>query len=346
MKNIVVIPAYKPDNKLIELIDELTDNGLGVVVVNDGSGQEYDHIFKEASQKAEVVEILCNSGKGFALKSGFTTVMRKHPDCQHIVTADSDGQHKCCDILRVVEELEQGAEFVLTVRTFGEDMPARSRIGNNLSRYIYTILNGHYLVDNQSGLRGFNMKHTQWLVRVEGNKYDYEMNMLYYADKQGVVITTIPIEAIYIDNNSSSHFHPIKDTLRIYARLFYSARISFAAILLAEQLWLYATIFFGYDLLHITIPLIGATTVAFKVVLNKFVVFRRYRYKDLMRTVIYTLLRYMGYSCGLLAFSVIMPFIPLIVAFNFLAVVFVPVEYLLHKLMYISKYKDINKEIH
>lgn len=344
MKNIVLIPAYKPDEKLIELVSQLHDMELGIMVVDDGSGAEYAHIFNSISEYADIVHIPCNCGKGFALKSGMTTIMERYPECEYFVTADADGQHRSTDILRVFNELEQGAEFVLTVRKFRGNMPLRSKIGNNLSRYIYTVLNGHYLIDNQSGLRGFAAEHIKWLVKVGGNKYDYEMNMLYYADKQGVVFTTIAIEAIYIDNNSSSHFNPVQDTIRIYARLFLSARITFASILLAEHLILLASILFGYHLLHITLPLIGSTTVVFNIVLNRFVVFRGFRYRDLMRTVISTIIRYVFYTIVVLGFAQLMPYIPLFFSFNFAMVIMVPAEYLLYKMLYLSRYGDINKE--
>ena len=344
MKNIVIIPAYKPNNELIKIVDELHSKELGVIVVNDGSGVEYEEIFNAISEKADVVTIVCNSGKGNALKTGMQTIIDKYPECEAFVTADADGQHKGEDIIRVFNELESGAQFVLTVRKFRENMPFRSKFGNNLSRYIYTILNGHYFLDNQSGLRGFRVEHAKWLVRVSGNKYDYEMNMLYYADKQGVQITTIPIEAIYIDNNSSSHFNPLKDTLRIYARLFFSARITFASWFLAEQLLLIASILFGYDYLYITIPTIGATATAFNIILNKFVVFRGFKYKDFMRTTIYTILRYVVYSMWVFMFKFSLPFIPLFFSFNFILILLIPAEYLVHKFLYLSKYNDIIKD--
>ena len=344
MENIVLIPAYKPDEKLIALVEELHGLGLGIMVVNDGSGPEFDCIFEEVSKKAEIVTLPCNCGKGYALKSGMATIAQKHPECKYFVTADSDGQHKSTDILRVFKELESGSEFVLTVRKFRKDMPLRSKIGNNLSRYIYAILNSHYFIDNQSGLRGFEARHAEWLVRVEGNKYYYEMNMLYYADKQGIIITTIPIEAIYIDNNSSSHFDPVNDTVRIYKRLFWSARITFASILLIEQLMLLVSIFLGYKWLYITLPSIGATAIAFNVILNRFVVFRKFRYRDYMRVLVYTIIRFIFYSAGLWVFKLFMPYIPLFVSFNIIAIVMIPLEYLMHKLLYLSKYHDVNKE--
>ena len=344
MKNIVIIPAYKPNNELINLVEELYRNEIGIIVVNDGSGKDYEPIFNSISEKSHIVNIVCNSGKGVALKTGMQTLIDNYPECEFFVTADADGQHKCENIIRVFDELEKGASFVLTVRKFRENMPFRSKLGNNLSRYVYTILNGHYFIDNQSGLRGFAAEYAQWLVKVGGNKYDYEMNMLYYVDKQGIPITTIPIEAVYIDNNASSHFNPVKDTFRIYARLFYSARVTFASWFIIEQMMLLASMYFGYNYMEVTIPVIGATGVVLNIVLNRFVVFRGFRYRDFMRVIIYTILRFVVYTYGIIMFEFLFPGIPLFISFNLTAFLLVPAEYLVHKFLYLSKYNDVNKE--
>ena len=42
------------------------------------------------------------------------------------------------------------------------------------------------------------------------------MNMLLEAEKNGYEIKEIPIETIYIENNSASHFNPLLDSIKIY----------------------------------------------------------------------------------------------------------------------------------
>ncbi len=344
MKEIVLIPAYQPDEQLIGVVEKLSEYGVGILVVDDGSGTEYLDVFDKIREKADVFHIPCNGGKGTALKNGMAVIQTKYPECEYFVTADADGQHKCEDIMRVFDELKRGAEFVLTVRNFDKSMPKRSRFGNDLSRYIYTVLNSHYLKDNQSGLRGFKASHIEWLLRVDGNKYDYEINMLYYADKQSVQITTIPIEAIYINDNSSSHFSPVKDTFRIYARLFYSARASFISFLMVETTLLVLSIIFNYKFLHITIPTAGAAATLLKLTLNFFWVFRKFKYRDLFRTIIYAVFRYLVYTMGTYAIGLAIPFLPMFISFNLVVLVSLVAEYYIHKFSYIAKYNDINKE--
>lgn len=343
MEDVVLIPAYKPDETLLTLVDELVENGLKVLVVNDGSGRPYDVIFNALAGKAVVVANKTNKGKGAALKNGMSSIRSLFPDCGWFITADADGQHKVTDILRVRDELHLGSEFVLTVRNLSGDIPFRSRVGNNLSRYIYTTLTGHYFTDNQSGLRGFSVNNIDWLLEVGGEKYDYEMNMLYYADKQGISITTLPIETVYIDGNSSSHFDPIRDTLRIYKRLFATAWVTFAEAYICEVMLFNISLLLGYKDIHITVPSIGIALAFFNIIMNKFIVFRRVKYADAIRTLMYTIFRYIAYTVGCIMIKYAVD-IPLFFAFNIAAIVCIPLEFLMHKFTYLSRYKDVNKE--
>ena len=44
---IVLIPAYKPDEKFLKFLDELNSNtDFKIISVDDGGGPKYDEIFK------------------------------------------------------------------------------------------------------------------------------------------------------------------------------------------------------------------------------------------------------------------------------------------------------------
>ena len=45
METVVLIPAYKPSESLLKLIDELTLKNFPIVVVNDGSGDDFATVF-------------------------------------------------------------------------------------------------------------------------------------------------------------------------------------------------------------------------------------------------------------------------------------------------------------
>ena len=328
--DIVLIPAYKPDEELIKLVQQIYKEGLQILVVDDGSKEEYNRSFDAISDKAEIIHLPENKGKGNALKKGFETVLERFPECSNVITADSDGQHKVADILRVRDKLDSGSGIVLTMRNLKGNIPARSMFGNVLSRWIYTVLTGHYLADNQSGLRGFSVKHLEWLIKVPGEKYDYEINVLFYADKQHMRIATIPIEAIYIDGNKSSHFSPIKDTIRIYKRLFSSARASILSAVICGMIMMIISLVIGYKYCVFTIPVLGFAVSLFSILTNKYV-FRNVKYKDGPRMLLYTAIRFTVYTGVCFFAGIYIPQIPIALVFYLTAILLVPIKYHTHK---------------
>ena len=334
--DLVLIPAYEPEEQLVALAQALMAQGLQVLVVNDGSGESYGDIFRQVEPFATVITLPHNSGKGAALKAGMTYIRDHLPDCEHFITCDADGQHRVEDVLRVRELLQKGEKFVLTVSQWQKDMPLRSKVGNGLSRFVYALLSNRYLSDNQSGLRGFSRVHIDWLIQVEKNNYDYEMNVLYYAAKKNIRIATVPIAAIYIGNNETSHFHPIRDTVRIYKSLFALAGGSLIGFLVSEVLVLLASMILGYRYLLITMPLVAAFSYLTGNILNRHIFFRGTPCHDQFSTLAYTVVLYVLYTLGCLLAMFALPGCPLFWAFNLVYFLCVPLRFLLHKAIYIA----------
>ncbi|MGI6071802.1 MAG: glycosyltransferase family 2 protein [Lachnospiraceae bacterium] len=220
MSTVVLIPAYNPDRKLITLVEELKSRYFDIVIVNDGSSQESAPVFEECGNSAVVTGYDENVGKGNALKHGMEYIQENFPGASAFITADADGQHSVEDICRIRDALIDGEDFVVSVRNLRKGVPILSRIGNSLSRFMFAVANARFLPDNQSGLRGFSTAHIDWMLKVRGLRYDYELNIILIAEKQGIRISNLPIETIYFDNNSASHFRPFQDTIRIYMTYF------------------------------------------------------------------------------------------------------------------------------
>ncbi len=228
---IVLIPAYEPDARLLDLIDALraADPGIGLVVVDDGSGPIYRLLFEEACQRGAVVlthEV--NRGKGAALKTGFRYLSSVKPD-EEVVCADCDGQHSVVDVLRVAERVRSGEEFVLGARRFTGKVPARSRVGNSATRVLFRLATGVNLTDTQTGLRGYAGPVLPWLLVVPGDRFEYELNSLLRSARERRPIAEVEIATIYLEGNASSHFRPLIDSARIYGPLLTFLASSLAA---------------------------------------------------------------------------------------------------------------------
>ena len=334
---VVLIPAYEPDKVLVEIVDQLASDGLTLVVVDDGSGPRYADVFAAVAKKAHVVTLERNCGKGAALKAGMRYIRESLPACTAFITCDADGQHRPADVLRVKELLDKGEHFVLTVRERKGKIPFRSRFGNDLSRIVYTLLTNRYLSDNQSGLRGFSACHLDWMIEVERNNYDYEMNVLYYAAKMGLKITTMPIDAIYIENNASSHFSPVKDTVRIYKSLFSLAKGSLFAWLTAELLVLILGILLDDRYISFIVPSAGAISLLVCILLNRFFFLKHVPIGGgALVTVAYTIISYFVYTLMCLLLCVTFPSLSLFAAFNIAYLVCIPLRFFLHQLIFIA----------
>lgn len=279
MKTAVLLPVLNPDEKFLHLVEDLFNLGFKVVAVNDGSIERCDEYFKKASPYADVIGYKENKGKGYALKRGFEYIGNNlSEEVDYIVTADSDGQHAIEDIVRVANLTRKTDSIVLGMRDLSEKIPIKSRIGNDLSKVVYTIVTGVFLKDNQSGLRGFPARLCMWFQDIPGNKYEFELNVLATAHKEGMKIYGIDIKTIYENNNKNTHFRPIKDTVRIQKSLWAYGLIS---ALLYSLYTLIISVLVWFGIPHFFFWLIGIFIwiTAMHAVLNVFSAGIRHRQK-------------------------------------------------------------------
>ncbi|MFB9325598.1 GtrA family protein [Paenibacillus aurantiacus] len=241
----ILIPAYEPDHRLIQLVANLKEAcAPKIVIVDDGSGPAYRHIFDAAREAGcTVLTHEVNRGKGRALKTGFG-YLKDVGEREGVICADSDGQHLPSDIMRIAAVLasERGG-IVLGCRHFTGKVPLRSRFGNVATRLIYAMTTGNRIQDTQTGLRGFPASMLDWLCELPGERFEYEMNMLLKAQENGYPLREVTIDTVYLENNKSSHFRPIADSAKVYAPILkfcsssvLSALLDFGLLLLLQLL--------------------------------------------------------------------------------------------------------------
>lgn len=217
----VIVPSYDPDEKLGSVIRDLEDSGFDdIILVNDGSHENCLKYFPSPADHPALTLLTheVNRGKGAALKTAFEWFLKNRPGREGVVTADGDAQHRVCDILGCAEDMLASGELVLGVRDFSRpDVPPRSRMGNRITSTVFLVLCGLRVSDTQTGLRAFPAATLPDLCRVSGDRYEYETNMLLALKGFGIKYRERKIETVYIEENQTSHFRPVRDSLRIYA---------------------------------------------------------------------------------------------------------------------------------
>ncbi len=258
----IVIPAYKPDEKLLSLLAELKNiTSSRIILVNDGSGKEFDPIFEKAASLCDKILIHeINRGKGAAMKTAFAYLLEKGIEKEAVCTADADGQHLPCDILSCLDcATKNPGALVLGSRHFTGDVPARSRFGNTVSRHTFRLLMGKMVYDTQTGLRAFSPSLLPQMLAIKEDRYEYEMQMLCNAVRQKTPIVEVEISTVYLEENKSSHFSPLKDSLKVYGLLIRCALGPFFQVISFLFSSCFAFVVDGiafFLLLHLLMPLL------------------------------------------------------------------------------------------
>lgn len=216
---VVLIPVYNPNEEIMDkFLEKLTKRFKNIVFVNDGCSHKHDKYMKKIAKKYPVIKHYVNLGKGRGLKNGINYILNNYPDAKVVVTADCDGQHTVKDIKKCGDvALKNADSLILGVRDFSQKLvPARSKFGNVITRNVLYSFVGQRVSDTQTGLRAMSMDVAKKLIDVSGERYEYETNVLIETKAKQIPIKEVVIDTIYINDNETSHFNPVKDSIRVY----------------------------------------------------------------------------------------------------------------------------------
>ena len=221
----VVLPSLDPDAKFLAVVEGLVQRGFAhIVIVDDGSAPERQTWFEQAAAYPQCVVLHhgINKGKGRALKTAFRYVLDQLPQAEGVITIDGDGQHLAEDIIACGDRmLESGDKVVLGCRDFDQPgVPARSVAGNKTTSRLFRLCYGLRISDTQTGLRAIPRAYLERFCRIEGERFEYETNMLLQMKRMGIGFVEQPITTVYDPEDYSSHYNALKDSWRIFKIMF------------------------------------------------------------------------------------------------------------------------------
>ena len=250
MKSVsVIIPAYKPDQKLITTLNDLVAAGFSdILVVDDGSGEAYAPVFEQVKALPECTLLRhpVNRGKGAALKTAMSFFLDNRRSQAGVVTADADGQHLATDIAAVSRAMLEGGNIVFGVRDFSDPIvPAHNKAGNRITVAVFRLFFGMKINDTQTGLRAFPRALLPEIIQAKGDRYEFETQMLFLMNKRKLPFDQVGITAVYIEENQSSHFRVVRDSIRIYSLILKYLLSSVAAAVIDEGVFYLIKLLFG-----------------------------------------------------------------------------------------------------
>lgn len=222
----IILPSLNPDKKFLGVVDGLCEQGFKhIVVIDDGSDEEHQEFFSSAKTAHPEIHVLhheVNRGKGRGLKTAFEYVEKELPEAKGVITIDGDGQHLVGDIIACGERmLKEGDKVVLGCRDFNTPgIPPRSIAGNKTTARLFRLCYGIKLSDTQTGLRAIPREYLEPFCGIEGERFEYETNMLLNMKRMGIGFIEQPITTVYDPDDYSSHYDAVKDSWRIFKVMF------------------------------------------------------------------------------------------------------------------------------
>ena len=209
MKIAALIPAFREEKHIAEVVTQTLAYLPDVLVIDDGSGDNTAEIAKQAG--AQVIINNPNLGKGASLALGMDHLFANGFDAA--LCLDADGQHLPAEIPRFVQAAET-ADLVIGNRMAQvEDMPFARLWTNRVTSWILSSLSGVHVPDTQCGYRLVRREAWQG-VKIESRNYDFEGEMIVAMGRKGFRVTSVPVSTIYGDEVST--IHPVRDTIRFF----------------------------------------------------------------------------------------------------------------------------------
>lgn len=212
----VVIPTYNNGGTVADVVNRTLLQCDDVIVVNDGSDDDTASILSSIN-RITIVTLTRNSGKGYALKAGFSKA--KEMGFAYAVTIDSDGQHYPEDISCLLRaNIENPGAIIVGQRKDleSQERSSGSKFANSFSNFWFCVQTWHYLRDTQTGFRLYPLNNIHGLSFLT-SRYEAELELLVFSSWHGVKIISQPVRVYYPPREERvSHFRPAKDFSRIF----------------------------------------------------------------------------------------------------------------------------------
>lgn len=176
---VALIPAYQPDETLLALVHALSLRDFFLIVINDGSGADYEALFSEVSRSAVILHHHEQQGKAACLCTGLAYLREHFPFHYTAVTLDCDGRHRICDAEHLCSVAEENRDaLVWGTRVFQRKTPLKVKLGNKLDCLAAKLTTGVSVRDTGSGLCAFSDLLTAKMLEASAGKGNFERAVL------------------------------------------------------------------------------------------------------------------------------------------------------------------------
>jgi dolichol-phosphate mannosyltransferase len=231
----VVIPCYKVDKQILDVIKEIQIDVDQIFIVDDCCPNKSGALVEKncLDKRVMVVRNKKNLGVGGAVMVGYALAINH--GMQIIVKVDGDGQMNPRLIPAFVKPIANGeADYTKGNRFYSleliQNMPRARVIGNAVLSLITKLSSGYWnIFDPTNGYTAINSKVANLLpFHKISHGYFFETDMLFRLNTIRALVQDIPMQAVYEEEESNLQIHKIiypffaKNLKNFFKRIFYN----------------------------------------------------------------------------------------------------------------------------
>lgn len=207
MKLSLILPARNEAAALGPLLAEVRNllPQAEVIVVDDGSTDETAAI--TSAQGARVISHPYPKGNGAAVKTG-----ARAASGEVLVFMDADGQHRPCDVPRLLAKLEEGYDMAVGARSMKDHAGVHRGLANAVFNRFASWMVNHRVEDLTSGFRAVRAVHFRRYLHLLPNSFSYPTTCTMSFFRAGLGVAYVPVEMP--PRVGRSHIRPFRDGIR------------------------------------------------------------------------------------------------------------------------------------
>ena len=226
MNIIALIPHYRHPTTLPQVVAALRAAGLPVLVVDDGSGEEYRAAVEAVcGEGVQAAFRPVNGGKGSAVKWGVKLAAEQ--GYSHVLQIDADAQHDFADIPRFVETARAQPQAVVCGRPVYDGSVPKARLYGRKITDFWNAVNtcSRDIKDGMCGFRIYPVAPFLDVVHHEkvGDRMDFDNEILIRLYWRGLPFVWLDTRIAYREEGIS-HFRLRADNWlisKMHTRLFF-----------------------------------------------------------------------------------------------------------------------------
>lgn len=200
-KMVILIPVYNPRERIINYVKKLKEKNYDVVVINDGSDENYHAVFERMVYDCKIINYPHFKGKGYALKKGYQYVKEHLKDKKGILILENEYD------LKLVDQMSQSINEDASKFYFVHHQ------GKKILSQLFSLIYNQKFINVDSELFGFSTSYLDEMLEVDENCYEVQALIDQVQNQHD-------IEEIKVKKLSQEAFHPKNKTSQIIYVIF------------------------------------------------------------------------------------------------------------------------------